>query len=154
MPYIDIHAQFVKLALGCSDRAPVNVQLYGNPLELLPELSPCASLRHLSLANVRISADDDFENWTVEVSLMWVCLLWSPARRKFAVVQCTFTRMHICLPCCRWSRPHHTFHARTSLHRCVPSSSDTARCSTRSLLAPWVRCLDELITNSVCHVCR
>lgn len=43
-------------------------QLFGNPLELLPELSPCASLRHLSLANARISADDDFENWTVEVS--------------------------------------------------------------------------------------
>jgi Leucine-rich repeat (LRR) protein len=31
----------------------VSLQLYGNPLEFLPELSPCTSLRHLSLANVR-----------------------------------------------------------------------------------------------------
>lgn len=43
------------------------MQLYGNPLEVLPELSPCVSLRHLSLANARISSDEEFENWTVEV---------------------------------------------------------------------------------------
>ena len=29
-----------------------SLQLYANPLEFLPELSPCTSLRHLSLANV------------------------------------------------------------------------------------------------------
>jgi hypothetical protein len=48
---------------------PCLAQLYGNPLEVLPELSPCASLRHISLANARISADEDFDNWTVEVLL-------------------------------------------------------------------------------------
>jgi len=32
-------------------------QLFGNPLDYLPELSPCTSLRSLSLANVRIMAD-------------------------------------------------------------------------------------------------
>ena len=30
-----------------------SLQLFGNPLEYLPELSPCTELRHLSLANVR-----------------------------------------------------------------------------------------------------
>lgn len=34
-----------------------SLQLYGNPLEFLPELTPCAHLRSLSLANVRIMAD-------------------------------------------------------------------------------------------------
>ena len=34
-----------------------SLQLFGNPLEYLPELSHCTALRHLSLANVRISAD-------------------------------------------------------------------------------------------------
>ena len=29
------------------------LQLFGNPLEFLPELSPCTALRYLSLANVR-----------------------------------------------------------------------------------------------------
>jgi hypothetical protein len=52
--------------------ASCGVQLYGNPLEVLPELSPCVSLRHLSLANARISSDEDFENWTVEVHPRWV----------------------------------------------------------------------------------
>jgi hypothetical protein len=33
------------------------MQLYGNPLEYLPELSHCSQLRSLSLANVRIMAD-------------------------------------------------------------------------------------------------
>lgn len=33
------------------------VQLYGNPLEYLPELAPAVGLRSLSLANVRILAD-------------------------------------------------------------------------------------------------
>jgi hypothetical protein len=33
------------------------VQLYGNPLDYLPELGPAVGLRSLSLANVRILAD-------------------------------------------------------------------------------------------------
>lgn len=39
------------------------LQLYGNPLEYLPELSPCTQLRSLSLANVRIMADALFSRW-------------------------------------------------------------------------------------------
>ena len=36
---------------------PLRPQLYGNPLEYLPELAPAVGLRSLSLANVRILAD-------------------------------------------------------------------------------------------------
>lgn len=36
---------------------PPLLQLYGNPLEYLPELAPAVGLRSLSLANVRILAD-------------------------------------------------------------------------------------------------
>jgi hypothetical protein len=36
------------------------LQLHGNPLEYLPELSPCTQLRSVSLANVRIMADATF----------------------------------------------------------------------------------------------
>ena len=32
------------------------LHLYNNPLEFLPEISPCASLRHLSVANLRCAA--------------------------------------------------------------------------------------------------
>ena len=45
-----------------------SLQLYGNPLEYLPELSPCTNLRRLSLANVRIAADDAFTHWDVDVT--------------------------------------------------------------------------------------
>ena len=45
-----------------------SLQLYGNPLQFLPELSPCTNLRHLSLANVRIAADEAFTHWDVEVT--------------------------------------------------------------------------------------
>ncbi|GFR41419.1 hypothetical protein Agub_g2103, partial [Astrephomene gubernaculifera] len=46
----------------------VSLQLYGNPLELLPELSPAAALRSLSVANVRIMADAAYTRWEVEVA--------------------------------------------------------------------------------------
>ena len=65
---------------------PSPAQLYGNPLEVLPELSPCASLRHISLANARISADEDFDNWTVEVhvnTLWWATQVARPGVHTF-----------------------------------------------------------------------
>lgn len=41
----------------------VSLQLYGNPLEYLPELSPATALRSLSLANVRIMADTSYSRY-------------------------------------------------------------------------------------------
>ncbi|GLI68627.1 hypothetical protein VaNZ11_013105, partial [Volvox africanus] len=46
----------------------VSLQLYGNPLDYLPELSPATALRSLSLANVRIMADAAYSRWEVEVA--------------------------------------------------------------------------------------
>lgn len=43
------------------------LHLFGNPLQFLPELTPCSQLRHLSLANVRITADVSYSQWQVEV---------------------------------------------------------------------------------------
>jgi hypothetical protein len=39
------------------------MQLYGNPLDYLPELGPAVGLRSLSLANVRILADAAYSRW-------------------------------------------------------------------------------------------
>ena len=49
------------------------MQLFGNPLEYLPELSPATQLRSLSLANVRIMADATF---TRCVCLGWCLFVW------------------------------------------------------------------------------
>lgn len=45
------------------------LRLFGNPLEFLPEILPCINLRHLSLANVRIEADQSLSNISVEVEV-------------------------------------------------------------------------------------
>ncbi|CAN6458076.1 unnamed protein product [Victoria cruziana] len=37
------------------------LRLFGNPLEFLPEILPLHKLRHLTLANIRIEADDDLK---------------------------------------------------------------------------------------------
>jgi hypothetical protein len=42
------------------------LQLYGNPLEYLPELAPAVGLRSLSLANVRILADKAYSRWVYQ----------------------------------------------------------------------------------------
>ncbi len=44
----------------------VSLQLFANPLEYLPELSPATALRSLSLANVRIMADAAYTRWGAE----------------------------------------------------------------------------------------
>ena len=57
-----------RLATPVLDLRPLgalrSLQLFGNPLEYLPELSHCTALRHLSLANVRISADQVTVTWS------------------------------------------------------------------------------------------
>jgi hypothetical protein len=49
------------------DTFPI-AQLYGNPLEYLPELAPAVGLRSLSLANVRILADTAYSRWAMLTS--------------------------------------------------------------------------------------
>lgn len=50
-------AVLIMLHLLLSPVVMLSLQLYGNPLEYLPELAPAVGLRSISLANVRILAD-------------------------------------------------------------------------------------------------
>ncbi|XP_021851200.2 phospholipase A I [Spinacia oleracea] len=43
------------------------LRLFGNPLEFLPEILPLQKLRHLSLANVRIVADENLRSVNVQI---------------------------------------------------------------------------------------
>ncbi|XP_077219901.1 phospholipase A I-like protein isoform X2 [Tasmannia lanceolata] len=43
------------------------LRLFGNPLEFLPEILPLHNLRHLSLANIRIEADENLKSVTVRI---------------------------------------------------------------------------------------
>ncbi len=63
-----------------------SLQLYGNPLEFLPELSPCTNLRHLSLANVRIAADEAFTQWDVDVTATSYISRGSKLAQLFALI--------------------------------------------------------------------
>lgn len=46
------------------------LRLFGNPLEFLPEILPLHKLLHLSLANVRISADENLRAVNVEIEVV------------------------------------------------------------------------------------
>lgn len=50
-------------------------QLYGNPLEYLPELAPAVGLRSLSLANVRILADTAYSRCAM-LRFMYTNTVW------------------------------------------------------------------------------
>ncbi|KAH9616106.1 hypothetical protein KSS87_023938 [Heliosperma pusillum] len=43
------------------------LRLFGNPLEFLPEILPLQKLRHLSLANIRIVADENLRSVNVQI---------------------------------------------------------------------------------------
>lgn len=45
------------------------LRLFGNPLEFLPEITPCTNLRHLSLANVRIEGDQALSTINVDIEV-------------------------------------------------------------------------------------
>ncbi|RAL44858.1 hypothetical protein DM860_003617 [Cuscuta australis] len=45
------------------------LRLFGNPLEFLPDILPLHNLRHLSLANIRIVADDHLRSVNVQIEM-------------------------------------------------------------------------------------
>ncbi|KAM7262826.1 hypothetical protein ACFE04_000509 [Oxalis oulophora] len=45
------------------------LRLFGNPLEFLPEILPLYQLRHLSLANIRIVADENLRSVNVQIEM-------------------------------------------------------------------------------------
>ncbi|KAL0535186.1 hypothetical protein IC582_029510 [Cucumis melo] len=58
--------------LFLSDRAMAELRvlrLFGNPLEFLPEILPLHNLRHLSLANIKIVADENLRSVDVQIEM-------------------------------------------------------------------------------------
>ncbi|KAL1372663.1 hypothetical protein AAHE18_01G220000 [Arachis hypogaea] len=45
------------------------LRLFGNPLEFLPEILPLRKLRHLTLANIRVVADEKLRSVNVEIEM-------------------------------------------------------------------------------------
>lgn len=45
------------------------LRLFGNPLEFLPDILPLNELRHLSLANIRIVADENLVTVNVQIEV-------------------------------------------------------------------------------------
>lgn len=59
--------------LQLDDRAMAELRvlrLFGNPLEFLPEILPLHNLRHLSLANIRIVADENLRSVDVQIEVV------------------------------------------------------------------------------------
>lgn len=59
--------------LQLSDRAMAELRvlrLFGNPLEFLPEILPLHNLRHLSLANIKIVADENLRSVDVQIEVV------------------------------------------------------------------------------------
>ncbi|KAK9084858.1 hypothetical protein Sjap_025269 [Stephania japonica] len=62
------HNKLVRPLLDFRAMAELRVlRLFGNPLEFLPEILPLLKLRHLSLANIRIEADENLKAVTVHI---------------------------------------------------------------------------------------
>ncbi|KAI4295872.1 hypothetical protein L6164_035870 [Bauhinia variegata] len=64
------HNKLVRPLLDFRAMAELRIlRLFGNPLEFLPEILPLHKLRHLSLANIRIVADDNLRSVTVQIEM-------------------------------------------------------------------------------------
>ena len=50
------------------------LRLFGNPLEFLPEILPLHKLRHLTLANIRIVADENLRSVNVQIEVTFLKL--------------------------------------------------------------------------------
>ncbi|KAJ7946267.1 Patatin [Quillaja saponaria] len=62
------HNKLVRPLLDFRAMAELQVlRLFGNPLEFLPEILPLHNLRHLSLANIRIVADENLRSVNVQI---------------------------------------------------------------------------------------
>ncbi|KAA8515487.1 hypothetical protein F0562_018902 [Nyssa sinensis] len=64
------HNKLVRPLLDFRAMAELRVlRLFGNPLEFLPEILPLQELRHLSLANIRIVADENLRSVNVQIEM-------------------------------------------------------------------------------------
>ncbi|KAF8391516.1 hypothetical protein HHK36_023821 [Tetracentron sinense] len=64
------HNKLVRPLLDFRAMAELRVlRLFGNPLEFLPEILPLHKLRHLSLANIRVEADENLRSVNVQIEM-------------------------------------------------------------------------------------
>ncbi|XP_054777187.1 phospholipase A I-like isoform X1 [Prosopis cineraria] len=64
------HNRLVRPLLDFRAMAELQVlRLFGNPLEFLPEILPLHKLRHLSLANIRVVADENLRSVNVQIEM-------------------------------------------------------------------------------------
>lgn len=64
------HNRLVRPLLDFRAMAELKIlRLFGNPLEFLPEILPLLKLRHLSLANIRIVADENLRSVNVQIEM-------------------------------------------------------------------------------------
>ncbi|PQQ16021.1 phospholipase A I isoform X2 [Prunus yedoensis var. nudiflora] len=64
------HNKLIRPLLDFRAMAELRVlRLFGNPLEFLPEILPLHKLHHLSLANIRIVADDNLRSVNVQIEM-------------------------------------------------------------------------------------
>ncbi|KAG8490576.1 hypothetical protein CXB51_013723 [Gossypium anomalum] len=64
------HNKLVRPLLDFRAMAELQIlRLFGNPLEFLPEILPLHKLRHLSLANIRIVADENLRSVNVQIEM-------------------------------------------------------------------------------------
>ncbi|KAE8728824.1 Phospholipase A I [Hibiscus syriacus] len=64
------HNKLVRPLLDFRAMAELEIlRLFGNPLEFLPEILPLHKLRHLSLANIRIVADENIRSVNVQIEM-------------------------------------------------------------------------------------
>ncbi|KAI7755793.1 hypothetical protein M8C21_014917, partial [Ambrosia artemisiifolia] len=62
------HNKLIRPLLDFRAMAELHIlRLFGNPLEFLPDILPLHQLRHLSLANIRIVADDHLRSVNVQI---------------------------------------------------------------------------------------
>ena len=63
------------------------LRLFGNPFEFLPEILPLHKLRHLSLANIRIVADELLRSVNVQIEVLDDATILAAFQQNF----CTFS---------------------------------------------------------------
>ncbi|KAM0054390.1 putative phospholipase A(1) [Helianthus debilis subsp. tardiflorus] len=64
------HNKLIRPLLDFRAMAELHIlRLFGNPLEFLPDILPLHQLRHLSLANIRIVADDNLRSVNVQIEM-------------------------------------------------------------------------------------
>ncbi|XP_068656988.1 phospholipase A I-like [Aristolochia californica] len=90
------HNKLVRPLLDFRAMAELRVlRLFGNPLEFIPEILPLQNLRHLSLANIRIEADENLKSVNVRIE-MEISSYFGASRHKLSAFFSLIFRFSSC----------------------------------------------------------